>query len=442
MNDQLANIRRETLSNRPVAIDLFSGCGGMSLGLEAAGFDIAASVEIDPIHSVVHHYNFPYGATICQDISQVKSQELLTAIADKGLKPDVDLIAGGPPCQGYSYMGRRAIDDPRNQLVFEYARIVFEIQPKYFIFENVPGILSGLHRQFLNELIEKFEQNGYKVVRPIKILDSADYGAPQKRKRLFLIGYRKDVKKPSYPTPTHGENLLPLNTVGSAISDLSEVSVHLKQDKGINADWLNYSEFRTSFNLIPQGEYSLCHIRRPYRNTGSSSIPGSDYDKTVWGHLGSKHTERTIQRFALTVQGTKEPISHFFKLSDSGLSNTLRAGTASNKGAFTAPRPIHYLHPRCLTIREASRIHTFPDWFQFHRTIWHGFREIGNAVVPLLAKSIGTEMIECLDIDESTLEVRELDSVDDSILSLKMRQASNFWQVPHNVIPQRNRIKA
>ena len=412
----------------------------MSLGLEAAGFDIAASVEIDPIHSIVHHYNFPYGATICQDISRVKSQELLKAIANIGLKPDIDVLAGGPPCQGYSHMGRRAIDDPRNQLVFEYARMVFEIQPKYFIFENVPGMLTGLHRQFLDELIEKFEQNGYCVVRPIKVLDSADYGAPQKRKRLFLIGYRQDMKKPNYPAPTHGD-LLPLNTVSSAISDLSEVSVHLKQDKGINADWLDYSGYRTSFNLIPQGEYSLCHVRRPHSNTGLNSIPCSYYE-TVWGHLGSKHTERTIQRFANTSQGTKEPISHFFKLSPSGLSNTLRAGTASNKGAFTAPRPIHYRHPRCLTIREASRLHTFPDWFQFHRTIWHGFREIGNAVVPLLAKSIGTEIIKCLNIDKSALEIRELDSVDDSILSFKMRQASTFWQVPHNVIPQRNRMKA
>ena len=414
----------------------------MSLGLEAAGFDIAASVEIDPIHAIVHHYNFPYGATICQDISRIKSQEIRKAIENKGLKADIDVLAGGPPCQGYSYMGRRAIDDPRNQLVFEYARIVFEIQPKYFIFENVPGILTGLHRKFLNELIEKFENNGYLVVRPIKILDSADYGAPQKRKRLFLIGYRKDMPQPNYPAPTHGENLLPLNTVSSAISDLSKVSVHLKHDRGIDADSLDYAEFRTSFNLTPQGEYSSCHVRSLHDNTSSNSISSSYCDRIVWGHLGSKHTDRTIQRFANTIQGTKEPISHFFKLSPSGLSNTLRAGTASNKGAFTAPRPIHYLHPRCLTIREAARIHTFPDWFQFHRTIWHGFREIGNAVVPLLAKSIGTEIIDCLDIDKSTLEIRKLDSVDDSILSFKMKRAANFWQVPHSVIPQRNRMKA
>ena len=106
----------------------------MSLGLEAAGFDIAASVEIDPIHSLVHHYNFPYGVTICQDISKLSSQELLTNIKNKGFKTDIDLIAGGPPCQGFSQMGKRQLDDPRNQLVFEYLRIISEIKPKIFYF--------------------------------------------------------------------------------------------------------------------------------------------------------------------------------------------------------------------------------------------------------------------------------------------------------------------
>ena len=417
------------MSNRPVAIDLFSGCGGMSLGLEAAGFDIAASVEIDPIHSLVHHYNFPYGVTICQDISQLSCKELLIAIENKGFKTDIDVISGGPPCQGYSYMGGRVLEDPRNQLIFEYARIVSTIRPKYFIFENVPGIASGKHQKFLKELIARFNQNKYSIVEPIQILDASLYGAPQKRKRLILIGYRNDVPQPNYPARTHGqdENLLPLTTVDCAISDLSKIPVFIGNDDGINANKLDYSGFRESFNVQPQGEYSLCHIR--------------SQTKTVWGHLGSKHTDKTVQRFAKTIPGSKEPVSRFFKLSSDGLSNTLRAGTASNKGAFTAPRPIHYLYPRCLSIREASRIHTFADWFQFHRTIWHGFREIGNSVVPILAKSLGTEIIKCLNINLSTLKIRELDLVDDSILSYNMGQAAEFWQVPNDVIPKRKRVK-
>ncbi len=417
------------MSNRPVVIDLFSGCGGMSLGLEAAGFDIAASVEIDPIHSLVHHYNFPYGATICQDISQLSSQKILNEIKKKGFSTDIDVLAGSPPCQGYSYMGRRAVDDPRNKLVFEFSRMVSEIKPKYFVFENVPGLSSGKHQKFLEKLIKNFEENNYSIVQPIKILDASLYGAPQKRKRLILIGYRNDVIRPSYPARTHDNNqtLLPLTTVSSAISDLSTIPVFIGHDYGISADQLDYSGFRISFNVEPQGKYFLCHKR--------------SHNRTVWGHRGSKHTEKSIQRFANTIPGNLDKVSRFLKLSSTGVSNTLRAGTASNKGAFTAPRPIHYQLPRCISIREAARLHTFPDWFQFHRTIWHGFREIGNAVIPLLGKSLGTEIIKCLNIDYSTLEIRKLDAIDDSILSYNMGQAAEFWQVPSNVIPKRKKVK-
>ncbi|MFM1841740.1 MAG: hypothetical protein RLZZ490_473 [Cyanobacteriota bacterium] len=112
--------------NRPIVIDLFAGCGGMSLGLEAAGFDIGAAVEIDPIHALIHHVNFPYGATLCKDISQVKTSEILAALKQQGYSGEVDVIAGGPPCQGFSHMGKRQLDDPRNRLVFEYLRIVQE----------------------------------------------------------------------------------------------------------------------------------------------------------------------------------------------------------------------------------------------------------------------------------------------------------------------------
>lgn len=434
-------IQRKTLSNRPAVIHLFSGCGGMALGFEGCGFDVVASVEIDPIHSLVHHYNFPYGVTICQDIALVNSQELLTAIKHRGFKTDIDLIAGGSPCQGYSYIGRRALDDPRNQLIFEYARIIFEIRPKYFIFENVPGMATGKHQKFLHELIEIFEKNNYSIIKPIEILDASLYGAPQKRKRLILIGYRNDMPKPNYPSPTHSEygsgkalgnfgvssrqneNLLPLTTIEKAISDLSKIPVFIGKDYGINAKKLGNSEFKKYL----QKEYSLCHKR------ATSNF--------IWGHLGSQHTEKTISRFANTIPGKIDRVSRFLKLAPNGLCNTLRAGTDRSRGAFTAPRPIHYLHPRCLSIREAARLHTFPDWFQFHRTIWTGFREIGNAVIPLLAKSLGTEIIKCLNIDSSTLEIEELDSIDDSILSYNMRQASLFWQVPNDLIPKRKRVK-
>jgi DNA (cytosine-5)-methyltransferase 1 len=441
------------LNNRPIAIDLFCGCGGMSLGLEAAGFDIAAGVEIDPVHSLVHHYNFPYGVTICQDISQLSTQDLLNSIKEKGFKTEIDLIAGGPPCQGFSHMGKRQLEDPRNQLVFEYLRIVSEIKPKYFIFENVPGIATGKHKQFLDELTTEFTQFDYSVIQPIQVLDASLYGAPQKRKRLILIGYRNDMPQPSYPktscfngqkpprlastgrdwqrtrfatnstTDTHTQSL---NTVSSSICDLSEIPVYIKNDLGIDPQKLNYSNFRANFTFEQQGKYSLCHKRTT--------------NNIVWGHIGSKHTDESIRRFAQTQPGQVETISRFLKLDPHGLSNTLRAGTARNKGSHTAPRPIHYQVPRCISVREAARLHTFPDWFGFHRTIWHGFREIGNAVVPLLAKALGDEIIECLPWDLSSIEIRTIPQVDDSLLRYNMAQAAAFWNVSNDVIPKRKRL--
>ncbi|VEP15522.1 Modification methylase XorII [Hyella patelloides LEGE 07179] len=417
------------MSERPLAIDLFSGCGGMSLGLEAAGFDIVASVEIDPIHSLIHHYNFPYGATICQDIAQLSSQELLEAVKNQGFGSRIDLIAGGPPCQGFSTMGKRQVDDPRNQLIFEYVRIVSEIKPKYFILENVPGMKTNKYQPLLQEFVKQFDNYGYSVIQPIQVLDASLYGAPQKRKRLIILGYRHDVLPLKYPdyTNLNTNQSAVFKSVRVAIDDLSKIPVFIGQDYGVENSKLNYSQSRKSFATQPKGVYALCHQRAR--------------TNLVWGHLGSKHTETSIKRFAATIPGKKEKISHFFKLAPDGLSNTLRAGTSRNRGAHTAPRPIHYQLPRCISIREAARLHTFPDWFQFHRTIWHGFREIGNAVIPLLAKHLGTEIINHLDVDLSSLEIKKLQPIDSALLSYKMEQAANFWQVDSEVIPKRKQNK-
>ena len=416
----------KVLSNRPLAIDLFSGCGGMSLGLEAAGFDIAASVEIDPIHSLIHHYNFPYGATICRDIRYLSSQEILTAVQKKGFNSEIDLVAGGPPCQGFSGMGKRQLNDPRNQLIFEYLRLVSEIKPKYFIFENVPGLATKKYQQLLQELIDQFNNLGYSTVQPIQILDAAVYGAPQKRKRLIILGYRSDLPPLQYPQHHKSNSYFPLfKSVSSAIADLSKIPVFIGHDCGVETKQLSYRQLRKSFSLKPQGIYALCHQRAK--------------TNLVWGHLGSRHTSTSIQRFAATNPGKKEAVSHFYRLAPDGLSNTLRAGTSRARGAHTAPRPIHYQLPRCISIREAARLHTFPDWFQFHRTIWHGFREIGNAVIPLLAKHLGSEIISHLDIDPNSLTTKKLKQIDNSILSYKMEQAAAYWQVDSEVIPKRKK---
>ena len=425
------------MNERPVAIDLFAGCGGMSLGLEAAGFDVAVAVEFDAVHALVHHFNFPYCHTICRDITQVTSREIIEILRSKGYQTDIDLIAGGPPCQGFSLMGKRQMDDPRNSLVFQYFRIISEIKPKYFIFENVPGIATGNHRQFLEELITQFESIGYLITKPIQILDASEYGAPQKRKRLILLGSRSDVEMAKYPDITCGsekkkqqdlfwQNISPLTTVFDSIADLQAIPAITGLDQGIPVKCLSYVGKRKKYSPIPKDVFKLCHQRF---NGG-----------LIYGHIGSVHTEKSIARFALTEPGTVEKKSRFLRLSADGLCNTLRAGTNSDKGAYTAPRPIHYALPRCITVREAARLHTFPDWFQFHRTIWHGFREIGNAVIPLLAKELGSAIMVSLGVSPEELKVLRLAKMEESLLNYNISQASAYWGVNDNVIPKRKRL--
>jgi DNA (cytosine-5)-methyltransferase 1 len=425
---------------RPIAIDLFAGCGGMSLGLEAAGFDVAVAVEIDPIHSLIHHHNFPYGTTICKDISAVQGREIFQALDDGGFGEHIDLLVGGPPCQGFSLIGKREVADPRNSLVFEYLRIVRETRPKHFIFENVPGMTTGKHKAFLSDLIKQFEAMGYVIRHPVKVLDATTFGAPQKRKRLILMGSRADQPLIDYPQPTHmilesGEYdlfALPLGktlTVGEAIGSLSSLDVFTGEDEGICFKNVEYSTNDHLYHYRGSDFYEFCHQR-------------FGVDK-LWGHVGSVHTETSIERFKSTACGQVESVSRFIKLHPEGYCNTLRAGTNSDKGAYTAPRPIHYEIPRCISIREAARLHSYPDWFQFHRKVWHGFRQIGNSVIPMMAKALGGAALDVLEIRKRDLTDRYiLQEQDTALLSYNMTQASSYWQVDRAIIPTRKRLNA
>lgn len=190
----------KNLNRRPIAIDLFAGAGGLSLGLEQAGFDVLASVEIDPVHSCIHKYNFPNCAVLAHPIEKVDGVAIRkAAMLESGEK--IDLVAGGAPCQGFSLIGQRALDDPRNQLVKEYIRIVDELKPSYFLFENVKGLTVGKHKKFLDEIIQELSSIGYQILTPWKVLNAKDFGVPQSRERLFLLGAKNGVTLPDYPKP-------------------------------------------------------------------------------------------------------------------------------------------------------------------------------------------------------------------------------------------------
>ena len=209
------------MTPRPIAIDLFAGAGGLSLGFEQAGFDVAAAVEIDPVHAAVHHFNFSHWGVLPRSVRDVTGDELKGIVREqyRGDR-DVDVVVGGAPCQGFSLIGQRALDDPRNSLVKEFLRIVREVQPKYFVFENVKGLTIGRHRQFLQELIEAAEAAEYDIVQPWQVLNAVDYGVPQRRERLFLLGARRGLPKLQYPEPLAGRT-----TCLEALADLPDVEL-------------------------------------------------------------------------------------------------------------------------------------------------------------------------------------------------------------------------
>jgi DNA (cytosine-5)-methyltransferase 1 len=429
------------MPDRPICIDLFAGVGGFALGMEQAGFDVVAAVEYDPIHAATHKLNFPDCTVICDNIRNLTGAKI-RELAGIG-KSSIDAVVGGPPCQGFSLIGHRVLGDPRNELVFHYLRIIDELRPRVFAFENVSGMATGAHHALLDELIEGFSKIGYNVRLPYKILNAKDYGVPQSRRRLILLGARAGIKKPDYPSPTciphdnkRDDNSLIANldlqrgpTVKDAIGDLPDIDKYpiLSHD-----DILEYS-------LNGASRYALL-LRGDIANDDDYSYIRKHAKNILSGCRRAEHTPVSRKRFAETPQGETEPISRFFKLPLDGLCNTLRAGTASDHGAFTSPRPIHPKFPRCISVREAARIHSYPDWFRFHSTIWHGFRQIGNSVPPLLSRAIGEALLDCLGITP-TKPKRILDLGDDSLARFNMSSASQFFNVSRSVIPQRTRQK-
>lgn len=403
---------------RPIAVDLFAGAGGLSLGFEQAGFDIMASVEIDPIHCSAHKYNFPMCKTICRSVVDVTG-EYVREVSGIGEK-EIDVVIGGAPCQGFSLIGKRALDDDRNKLVYHYVRLVLELKPKYFVFENVKGLTVGKHKQFLVEIMDAFKDGGYDVVSDYKVLNAADYGVPQDRRRLFLMGGRKGIALPSYPEP-----LSIRTTVGDAIGDIPDAE---KYPELWGRDWV-YAKF---------GEQSLysSYLHGVGKDPSDFSYPRIFNKDKLTCSLLTDHSDISRGRFVETLPDTVEPISRFKKLSMNGLCNTLRAGTASDRGAFTSPRPIHPIYPRVITVREAARLHSYPDWFRFHVTKWHGFRQVGNSVPPMLARSVGLQIMKVLGVTPKK-PTKKIKLGDESLVAISMSDAASMFGASSNVIAKR-----
>jgi len=333
----------------PLVVSLFTGAGGLDLGLELAGFRVAAAVEVDTVRAETVSANMPHIHILNQDVRSLSTKEILDAA---GLLPgEVALVAAGPPCQPFSkaaqwVRGDRANLDPRAQLVIEFARVVKEIRPVAFLMENVPG-LAGKHGRGLFEAFLKEVSEEYQVKH--RILDAVSYGVPQKRRRLFVLGFRKDLgTQPAFPNPTHGPNTgRPYVTAGEAIGDLDDGVV--REDE------------------VPNGKWGHLLSKIP---------PGMNY---IW--LTEKHSERPVFRYRSRYW------SFLLKLHPDKPSWTIPA----NPGPYTGP--FHW-RSRRLRINEVKRLQTFPDNWLLAGSPREQWRQLGDAVPPLLAQRIGEEILK------------------------------------------------
>ena len=346
---------------QPTVIDLFAGVGGLSLGFEMAGFNIALANEYDPSIADAYVRNRPGTSMIVEDITKLPVNETFGPYRGK-----VTVVIGGPPCQGFSQKGKRkSINDPRNFLFRYFFEVVRKVKPKYFVIENVPNLLTTENGLFKNEIIELFGGVGYVV--SCGVLCAADFGVPQDRHRTCIIGKYDSADPVSLPVPNGIHT-----TIWDAISDLS----YLESGEG--------------------------EEEQPYRNA-----PMSDYQrmvrkgsKVLFNHVATKHSKLTLERLKMIAPGKgKEmlPVEHHTKsiysgtwcrMKKDGIAKTIttRYDTPSS-GEFTHP----YLN-RAITTREAARIQSFPDIFHFYGSKSSQMKQVGNAVPPLLGKAVA----ECI----------------------------------------------
>ncbi len=320
-------------------IDLFSGAGGMSLGMEQAGFNSLISVEMVDIACETFKYNFPNCKLFHGDIHDFSATDLLKELGT----PEVELIVGGPPCQGFSVAGKRDPKDHRNSLFEEYVRVVEEVRPWYFVMENVPGLLTMANGKFKNMIINRFSEIGYKNVS-IAVLEAAEYGIPQFRSRVIFIGNRFNLPNP-YPKP---------------ILDAGE-----------------YIPIEEAFEGLPDWE------RIPKKN-----------------HEWTKHSKKTMERISKVAPGGSlyDSFIDAYKRQYPGIpSMTVK----ENHGGT-------HIHPslnRCISAREMARLQSFPDEFFFKGSMKKAMWQIGNAVPPKLARSIGYGLIPFLNsIEENSYD--------------------------------------
>ena len=341
---------------RPKVIDLFAGVGGLSLGFEKCGFDVILANEYDPSIAAAYEINHKGTKMIVGDITALDLEKTFGSYEGK-----VDVVIGGPPCQGFSQKGqRKTIHDERNFLFKYYVRVVGLVKPRYFVMENVPNLLTAEGGYFRKEIEELFNSMGYQL--KMGVLNASDYGVPQNRRRAVIIG-KRNGDAPALPEP-HNATV----TIWDAISDLA----YLNSGEGSEEQ---------EYRFEPQSEY-----QKKLRN-------GSN---VLYNHVATKHSELALERLAMIPPNAGRevlPKEHLTKSIYSGTWTRMRKDEISVTitTRFDTPSSGKFTHPflnRAITVREAARIQSFPDSFKFIGNKGSQMKQVGNAVPPLLAEAI------------------------------------------------------
>ena len=366
-------------------IDLFAGCGGLSLGAARAGLPPKLAVELDDHAAAAHSQNFPKCKTAKLDLSKVDAGALSSLYEGRP-----DLVIGGPPCQGFSYIGKRNQSDPRNDLLDRFFQIVADLKPRAFLMENVPGLLDKSSIHLLERALCRVSAK-YTILTPT-VLDAASFGAATRRKRVLVIGFDpSDADSISLDAIIERQRA-PTN-VRQALAGLPEPGL---------ADVAKIRQMDEPY---------VKFVNRKLPNVGDSGKLSALCDGLVSGFAATKHSEEVQRRFSETAQGKTEKTSRFFRLNPNEPARTLRAGTGADRGSFQSARPIHFESPRVISVREAARIQGFPDWFGFHHTKWHSHRMIGNSVNPLFAEAVLKAIANSLGVSKNESECHNLYSL-------------------------------
>ncbi|HXH37142.1 MAG TPA: DNA cytosine methyltransferase [Thermoanaerobaculia bacterium] len=479
-------LRRLRSGAQPRVLDLFSGCGGISLGFHSAGFEIASSVELDPLAAASHHLNFhgsaPVAARLAKDITTIDAGELVAEFAPAArVEEAIDVIVGGPPCQAFARVGRAKLrevrdhprafkQDPRGNLYLRYLAYVEELQPVAILMENVPDVINYGGHNIAEETCEALASMGY--VSRYTLLNTVYYGVPQSRERMFLIAYARELAtEVSFPEPTHWFKLpkgyhgsrqvalkhvngisargqlslvdsgstsyveppqptigmTPAVTAHEALHDLPEITNHLHHGLPRGARRLN--EF-VPYRRVRPSPYEK--LMRTWR--------GFESDSGVYDHTIRSLSERDFEIFRRMSPGDQYPEAHKIALAifAEELASLKRHGPSPSRDSaayrqlmkltvppydpekfpnkwrkMAAHEPartlmahlgkdtyshIHYdsRQARTISVREAARLMSFPDGFRFVGTMNPAFRQIGNAVPPLMALALGREVMKTL----------------------------------------------